>query len=49
MISFHPDVDLYRLPLEQVRTFGDPAVLFMNVNTPADLEAARRISVEQPS
>jgi molybdopterin-guanine dinucleotide biosynthesis protein A len=48
MISFHPDVDLYRFPLEQVRTFGDPAVLFMNVNTRADLEAARRISVEQP-
>jgi molybdopterin-guanine dinucleotide biosynthesis protein A len=49
MISFHKDVDLYRFPLEQVRTFGDPAVLFMNVNTPADLEAARRISVELPS
>jgi molybdopterin-guanine dinucleotide biosynthesis protein A len=49
MISFHQNVDLYRLPIEQVRTFGDPAVLFMNVNTPADLEAARRISVEQPS
>jgi molybdopterin-guanine dinucleotide biosynthesis protein A len=48
MISFHDDVDVYRLPIEQVRTFGDPEVLFMNVNTLTDLEKARRIAVEQP-
>ena len=49
MISFHDDIDLYRFPIEQVRIFGDPAILFMNVNTPEDLEAARRIAVEQAS
>jgi len=28
------------LPLERVRAFGDPDVLFFNVNSPADLERA---------
>lgn len=47
MIGFHGDVDVYRLPLEEVRNFGDPAVLFMNVNTRAELEHAERIAQEQ--
>jgi molybdopterin-guanine dinucleotide biosynthesis protein A len=43
MISFHGDVRVHRIPLDVVRTFGDPAVLFMNMNTPADRAAAARI------
>jgi len=31
------------LPLERVRAFGDPAVLFFNVNTPEDLEQAEAL------
>jgi molybdopterin-guanine dinucleotide biosynthesis protein A len=49
MISFHDDIDLHRLPLEEVRTHGDPEIMFMNVNTPADLEAARRHALERAS
>jgi molybdopterin-guanine dinucleotide biosynthesis protein A len=39
-IGFHDDVKVGTLPLERVRAFGDPDVLFFNVNTPADLERA---------
>jgi molybdopterin-guanine dinucleotide biosynthesis protein A len=41
MIGFHDDITLHRLPLEEVRRFGDPALLFMNVNSRAELESAR--------
>ncbi|HEX6066461.1 MAG TPA: molybdenum cofactor guanylyltransferase [Longimicrobiales bacterium] len=44
MISFHGDIDLHIIPLEMVRTFGDPGVLFMNVNTRDELEQAERIA-----
>ncbi len=44
MIGFHAEVDVLRIPLEQVRAHGDPAVMFMNVNTPADLVHAERIA-----
>ena len=40
MISFHEHITLFRLPIEQVRVFGDPKTLFMNVNTPEDLADA---------
>ena len=39
-IAFHEDVRVGILPLERVRRFGDPADLFFNVNTPAELERA---------
>lgn len=41
-IAFHDDVRVGTLPLAQVRTFGDPARLFFNVNTPEDVERAER-------
>jgi molybdopterin-guanine dinucleotide biosynthesis protein A len=44
MISFHEDIDLHVIPLETVRTFGDPELLFMNVNTREELEQAERIA-----
>ena len=44
MIAFHSDIDLHVIPLEVVRTFGDPDVLFMNVNTREELAQAVRIA-----
>jgi molybdopterin-guanine dinucleotide biosynthesis protein A len=40
MIGFYPDVRLARLPLTRVAQFGDPAHLFVNVNTADDLVRA---------
>lgn len=40
VISFFEDVRVERLSERDVRRFGDPAVLFMNVNTPDDLALA---------
>jgi molybdopterin-guanine dinucleotide biosynthesis protein A len=40
IVGFFDDVEVVRLPLEKVAEHGDPALLFMNVNTPADLAAA---------
>ncbi len=42
-IGFHGDVKVGRLPLERVRGFGDPAMLFWNVNEPDDLERAEAL------
>src|SRR5437870_12695551 len=42
-IGFHRSVKVGTLPLERVRAFGDPAVLFFNVNTPEDLEQAEAL------
>lgn len=42
VISFFEEVRVARLPESEIRRFGDPAVLFMNVNTPDDLALAER-------
>ena len=42
VVSFFDDVRVERLPAPQVRRFGDPEILFMNVNTPDDLALAER-------
>ena len=42
-IGFHPDVKVGTLSLELVRTFGDPAELFLNVNEPEDLQRAEAV------
>jgi molybdopterin-guanine dinucleotide biosynthesis protein A len=39
-IAFHADVRVARLPRETVLQYGDPGVLFFNVNTPDDLARA---------
>ena len=44
MIGFHDVIDVHAVPLDVVRGFGDPAELFMNVNTREDLEHAQRIA-----
>lgn len=40
VVSFLEDVRAATLPVDAVRAYGDPAVLFMNVNTPDDLRRA---------
>jgi molybdopterin-guanine dinucleotide biosynthesis protein A len=40
VVSFFPQVTVRKIPLSQVREFGDPETLFLNVNTPADRELA---------
>ena len=44
MIGFHDDVRVERVPLADVRRFGDPDVLFLNVNTRDDRELADRLA-----
>lgn len=42
VIGFYDDVRVARLDAERVRRHGDPALLFMNVNTPDELALAER-------
>jgi molybdopterin-guanine dinucleotide biosynthesis protein A len=49
MIGFLERVRTKVVPLDVVRTFGDPARLFLNVNTPEDAAAAERILGEAAS
>lgn len=42
-VGFHDEVRVGRLPLALVRGFGDPDVLFFNVNRPEDLERAEEL------
>ena len=36
-VGFHRDIRMTRLPAAEVLMYGDPGVLFFNVNTPEDL------------
>lgn len=45
VIAFHGAVRTVRLGLDEVRVFGDPARLFANVNTPAELAWAESIAL----
>jgi molybdenum cofactor guanylyltransferase len=47
-IGFHAAVRVAILPLEDMASFGSPAELFFNVNTPDDLERARAIDARRP-
>jgi molybdopterin-guanine dinucleotide biosynthesis protein A len=49
VISFFDDLRVARLPAAEVATFGEPAILFMNVNTPADLALAESYTTAHPS
>ena len=40
VVGFHAQVRVARLPAVDVAAFGDPELLFMNVNTPDDLARA---------
>jgi molybdopterin-guanine dinucleotide biosynthesis protein A len=40
VVAFYDDVRLARIPAAEVLRHGDPAIIFMNVNTPDDLARA---------
>ena len=40
VVGFHADVRVARLPADEVSAFGNPELLFMNVNTPDELALA---------
>jgi molybdopterin-guanine dinucleotide biosynthesis protein A len=42
-IGFHRDIRLVRLGRDRVLQYGDPGVLFFNVNTPDDLSRAEQL------
>ncbi|MDQ6828794.1 MAG: molybdenum cofactor guanylyltransferase [Gemmatimonadota bacterium] len=42
VIGFFDDVRVARLEADDVQRFGDPRLIFLNVNTPSDLELAER-------
>lgn len=42
-VGFHETVRVGHLPLETVSRFGDPDILFFNVNTPDDLAQAEEL------
>ncbi|HUF28864.1 MAG TPA: molybdenum cofactor guanylyltransferase [Gemmatimonadaceae bacterium] len=42
VIGFHEEITLVRLPAAEVARHGDPALLFLNVNSPDDLALAER-------
>lgn len=48
IISFFDDVEVRRLPLEEVRRYGDPKRLFFNVNRPGERRAAERLADTHP-
>jgi len=43
MTSFWPDVRVRRVEPHEIAAFGDPATLFLNVNSPSDYERARAL------
>jgi molybdopterin-guanine dinucleotide biosynthesis protein A len=42
VVGFFEQVRVARVPAEDVRRFGDPERLFMNVNTPGELALAEQ-------
>ncbi|HET9985405.1 MAG TPA: molybdenum cofactor guanylyltransferase [Longimicrobiales bacterium] len=46
IVGFFDDVVVRTVPLEEVRAFGDPDMLFLNVNTPEERERAERLAAE---
>jgi molybdopterin-guanine dinucleotide biosynthesis protein A len=45
--SFYSEVKVHTIPQPQVEAFGDPALLFMNVNSPEDHQRAEAAAREQ--
>ena len=47
IVGFFDEVRVLEIPEEEVRRLADPAVVFMNVNTPDELAIARRVRGSQ--
>ncbi len=48
IVGFFEAVRVLEIPEAELAPFGDPAVLFMNVNTPEELARARALAGEAP-
>lgn len=46
VVGFYDDVRVRRIALEEVRAFGEPDVLFLNVNTAEERVRAERLAAE---
>ncbi|HEX7118136.1 MAG TPA: molybdenum cofactor guanylyltransferase [Longimicrobiales bacterium] len=46
IVGFFDDVRVRRIPLAEVRAFGEPERLFLNVNTPDERDRAERLAAE---
>ncbi|MBX6363724.1 MAG: molybdenum cofactor guanylyltransferase [Gemmatimonadetes bacterium] len=46
IVGFFDDVVVRTIPADAVRAFGDPEMLFLNVNTPEERERAERMAKE---
>ena len=49
IVGFFGDVRVVRVPADAVEHFADPAVAFMNLNTPEDLARARALWGRRPA
>ena len=49
VVGFFDDVRVLRVPTEAVERFADPALAFMNLNTPEDLARARALWGRRPA
>jgi len=50
VVSFFDDVRVARVPYEQVQRYGDPNIMFMNVNSPDELALANSYDADsQPA
>jgi molybdopterin-guanine dinucleotide biosynthesis protein A len=49
VVGFFDDVRVLRVPEDTVERFVDPAIAFMNLNTPEDLARARALWDRQPA
>jgi len=49
LVGFSRALRVHRVPLDQVRSYGDPTRLFFNVNTREDRDVAERLATMTPS
>lgn len=49
VVAFFEDVNVARLPFDEVQRYGDPAIMFMNVNTPDELALANSYDSKSPA
>lgn len=45
--AFFPEIRLYRATEAEIASLGDPAILFFNVNTPADYALAQKLATNE--
>lgn len=48
VVTFFDDVNVARLPFDEVQRYGSPDIMFMNVNSPDDLSLANSYDARAP-